>query len=443
MSCVSIRFLSICMALLGLGLRLQASSAIIDGIVEKLNGDRIAIRVSHTPYSSISSASKLMTHKDGSYELRWENLSEYFTYYIDEVPVTLEQMKAFLRPGMQVCMMENRKREYFLYVSARGMGNQLGHLKSIDGNQLILEREQKGWQKDGGVHAMSEGRHAGGKDSTGKGEIVFTTEYYPNRETEIRLEADAVVLREGKRIPWQEAELSADQGPIRQRNSYVYQAARPQMRVELIPEGWGDWANLVTDLDTGGTGWGGREIRHQYLAIATGDKIVQKEFNTRPVEQGGEKLKQTKGFDSYLLAGVWNGQEDGVMWTPIYHKGQSVIVDGFYTTYISHWEEGFVKPGRIMVCFQRRARITPDRFAISSEAPQLWGVIQEINGRELLVEAPAMEGLPPMGPQRIQLEEDAAFFHLGQPVDAAEVLKVGSLIKIYPKRPQTLVENGG
>ncbi len=423
--------------------RLQASSTIIDGTLEKITPDRIAIRLSHTPYSSISVASKMMTHKDGTYQLRWENLPDYFTYYIDEIPVTMEQMKAFLKPGMQVCMMENRKREYFLYVSARGMGNAFGHLKSIEGNRIVLDREQKGWSKDGGVHKMTDGRHSGGKDSTGKGEIVFNTETYPNRETELELSPDAVVQQNGEMIPWKEAGLQADQGSAGKRNSFMVQAARPHMRIELIPPGWGDWHTLVTDLDTGGHAWGGREIRHQYLAVATGEGLTQKQVNTRPAEQGGEKLKQATGFDSYRLAGAWNGQEERKMWTPIYSKGQSVIVDGFYTTYISHWEQGFVKPGRIMVCFQRRARITPDRFAISSESPLAWGEIQEVTGQEVVVKTPEIEGVPQSGVHRIPLDPDAEFFHLGQPVKAAEVLTPGALIKIYPKRPQTLVMNGG
>jgi len=420
---------------------LFASSAIIDGILTKVSNDRIAIRTAHTPYSSISSASNMMTHKDGSYQLRWENLPEFFTYYIDEIPVTQEQMRAFLKPGMQVCMMENRKREYFLYVSARGMGNQLGHLKQIEGNVLTLDREQKGWDKDSGVHVRE-----GGKASNEKGEVILSKEFYPNRETQIPLDDNAVVLHQGVTRPWREADLKPDSGHARSRNSFIVQPKREHMRVELMPPGWGDWQALVTDLDTG-SGWDGREIRHQYLAVATSDQLEQKDVNIRGPEAmkklGEEKLKKLWGFASYRLAGEWNGKTEREMWTPIYSKGQSVIVDGFYTTYISHWEQGFVKPGRIMVCFQRRARITPDRFALSSESPSVWGIIREVSGDQLVVETPAIPGIPNSGMHNVTVEPDATYFHLGQPIGKEGVLQVGSLIKVYPKRPQTIVMNGG
>jgi hypothetical protein len=349
----------------------SASSTIADGVVAKIENGRVFIRVAHTPYSSISTAAKIMTDKDGAYTLRVESLDDFFTYYIDEIPVTKEQMVEKLRPGMQVAMMENRKREYFLYVSARGLGNHFGHLQRIDGNVITLDREQKGWRKDGGIHPTAQ--KGGEIDHTGKGEIMLTREQYPNRTVDIELADDAVVLYNGQRVPWQEAGLVADGGTSKpseaaSRNIYVVQAARPHMRVELVPAGWGDWDALVTHYATAGDGWGGREIRNQYLTMATTDTIDKKSFNTRDKatteKNGGEKLKQTNGFQSYRLAGKNDDEGVGPTWTAIYSKGQSVIVDGFYGTY-TKWEQTFVKPGRIMVCFVRRGRITHDRYAIS------------------------------------------------------------------------------
>jgi hypothetical protein len=90
-----------------------ASSKIISGIIIKVNGDRIVIRAEYTPYSSVSSAKKMMTRFYGAFHPNTENLDDFMTYYIDEIPVTKDQMVAALQPGMRVSMMENRKKNIF------------------------------------------------------------------------------------------------------------------------------------------------------------------------------------------------------------------------------------------------------------------------------------------------------------------------------------------
>ena len=96
-----------------------------------------------------------------------------------------------------------------------------------------------------------------------------------------------------------------------------------------------------------------------------------------------------------------------------------------------------------MVNFIRRRRITPDRFAFSSEAPIAWGTIKAINGSKLIVVAPDIEGVPVAGEQEVEIDSDAKYFHLGVPIKRDEVLQIGSLIQVYPKRPQTIVIDGG
>ena len=89
----------------------HASSTILDGVVVEIVDGVIHIRAAFTPYSSVSTAKKLMTRRDGQFSLRVERLSDFMTYYIDEIPVTEAHMLAYLQPGMRVVMMENRKRE--------------------------------------------------------------------------------------------------------------------------------------------------------------------------------------------------------------------------------------------------------------------------------------------------------------------------------------------
>ena len=219
------------------------------------------------------------------------------------------------------------------------------------------------------------------------------------------------------------------------------------MRVEVIPDGFGDWDSLVTHLNTG-NGWGGREITHQFLAMCTAQQLERRSVNTRSpaaLEQnnGEEKLKELRGFEGHILAGVWAGQSEGAIFCPIYHKGQNVIVDGFYATGVPHWEARMARAGRIMVCFQRRGRITPDRFAFSSEQPIALGTLTAVNGNTVNVSYPAIEGVAFSGDHQIDVPDDATFHRAGVTITSDEALRVGQMLMIYPARPQTIVVNAG
>ena len=49
--------------------------------------------------------STTMTHRDGSYDTETYDIDLFLSYYIDEVPVTKEQMLAVLEPGVRVATM--------------------------------------------------------------------------------------------------------------------------------------------------------------------------------------------------------------------------------------------------------------------------------------------------------------------------------------------------
>ncbi len=437
----------------------QASSTIYDGVIESVSGDSLKIRVAHSPYSSVPVHSMIMTRSDGRFQHQHRSLKDFLTYYIDEVPVSYEQFKAFVKPGMRMVTMENRAKWYFIYVSARGQDNHLGFIREVKAEEdtLILERPQIDAGKIGSFE-----KSGGIKDEDGL--VHLTIKNYPHLPTEITLDPDAVVIEKGKRMPWKQAGLTSDakedhvtpQSPedqsavalakkvLNSRKDVLVQAARPRQRIELIPDGYGDWDTLVRDIDTGGKGRVILELEYQVLGMITGDAVENKKLDTVPPRfNAAPKIRESRGFPFYRLAGKYRGDTDQ-MWMPIYYKGESTIVDGFYTSNMGSWKHhGLVEPGRIAVCFQRRGRVTADRFAFSSESPVCWGRITKIEGNRLTVEAPEIQGVPVSGTQTFVVDGDAETFHLGQPIEKAKVLKEGAWIHIYPKRPQTLLVRSG
>ncbi len=437
-----------------MGSLLRASSSIFDGVIEKIEGDVIVFRGHHQPYSSPPVMRDFATKADGSFKLRRRSLNDFLTFYIDEVPVTKDQMKAYLKPGMRIALMANRKKWYFLHVTARSQRSQLGLIKKIDGNTLTLERPQF-------------------RSSTilEKADLNFVN--YPHLETEVLLDEDAVVKREGQLMPWKEAELKPDPKDyamdiseaehadkdarvrvkqfaakgIQSRNAILVQAPRERMRVELIPAGWGDWEGLVQQVNS--SGYPDRtlyELLWQNLVVVTGPWETRS-VNTWPpavVKQKGEEKKETsQGFAATLLAGAYPG-EGREFWSPVYWKGLNPIVDGMYVSELKGMRNSAVaRPGRIMVCFQRRGRITTDRVAYTMDQPVAWGVVEQVDGNRITLVAPDIETVPVSGTQHFLVAEDAEFVHLGLEIPREQALKKGALLQIYAPRPQTILVNGG
>lgn len=425
----------------------HASSTIYDGVIEKVEeipekrsskgvlrepaDTKIAVRVAHSPYSSVTIHSKIMTNRDGTFQLEHRRLRDFASYFIDEVPVTREQMAAALQPGTRMVTMENRSVLYFLYITPRSQGNVIGLLKAIDGNTLTLERPQIG-QSSIGVFE----RDGGKKEADGQ--IHLTFEAYPHLEQTVTLDDDAVIIAGGKPMHWQKAKLQPDSGPPHKRASVLVQAKREKMRVELMPESYGDWHTLVNDKPTKGENY---ELKWQHMGVVTSG-IESRKINVNP-PKWSEKIKDARGFSSHMLAGNDPG-DSADTFRPIYHKGEAPIVDGYYVSNMPVWKgDGMAVPGRIMVNFIRRGRIAPDRFAFSSENPVAWGTVDAIDGDTVSLQAPSIEGVTPSGKQSIQIDEDAEFFHLGLPIERAEAMKQGAILHIYPARPQTVLINAG
>ena len=440
-------------AMIAMGSHLQASSNIIDGVIVEIVDGEVRIRATHTPYSSVPSAKAMMTRRDGHYTLYDIPLASFLTYYIDEIPVSETVMTAYLKPGMRVVIMQNRGRNYFIYVSPRAAGNQLGMLHAVDrdAGTLTLEREQMsfggggfgGWP-EGPIPLANELKDVPVDESA----VELTMDYFPNQLRTITIDDDAIVRSGGLAMPWKQAPLNPDyieQRTVHHRDSYLVQKARPQMRVEVIPAGFGNWEDLVDNYQTPGTLGFGHGLRHQFLALCTSDQLEQREVEIRSPDEiaamGSGKIQLTTGFDCIRLAGSWNDQLPDTLFAPIYYKGQSAIVDGFYATHVPHWEAKMARRGRIMVCFNRRGRLTPDRFAFSSEQPLAWGTVTAIDGNTVSLTAPSVAGVPFTGNHQIEIPQTATTHHLGSSIPREQAIQVGQFLMIYPARPQTILHN--
>jgi len=371
-------------------------------------------------------------------------------------------MKAFLRPGMRMSLMENRDVWYFLHVTSRAQDSKMGFIKEIDGNSLTLERPQSASSALGVFD-----RSGGVKQDDGF--VHLTYEKYPHRTAPpLLIEPDALVRINDRNFTWKQAALVPDKkndhvdpvpdGPndggagwtnptrgfarsvLESRDSLLVQAARDRMRVELIPPGYGDWAGLVnnklTKLDLSDNR---SQTVYQFLGLITGE-METRFVNVSPPHFDGPKFQDARGFPSYRLAGNWIEPDDPIEFRPIYYKGENVIVDGFYAYDTPEWNDpGLGKPGRFTVCFTRRDRIATDRFAYTADDPVAWGEITAINGTQVSLLAPVVDGAPISGEQVIDIPADADGYYLGTSRSLSDVLQVGNWIHVYPPRPQTLL----
>ncbi|MCG8586462.1 MAG: hypothetical protein MI757_17270, partial [Pirellulales bacterium] len=253
----------------------RASSTIFDGVIEQVSvvekgknkGQYVlGMRAHNSPYSSVGLHAALLTDKRGKYRLETRRLDEFMTFYIDDIPVTADQIKPLLKVGTRISIFENRSFFYFLRVVTRGADNHVGYLKSIDGRMMTIERPQLG-PPNMGLFMRKRG-----KDEAEK-KVQLTYENFPHFERKIEIADDAVVKYDGKTMPWKDAELKptptkappstadlpATGGEVNKRiqeqaresfagrAAVMVQAPRDRMRVELLPPGFGDWKNLVNE----------------------------------------------------------------------------------------------------------------------------------------------------------------------------------------------------
>jgi hypothetical protein len=441
----------------------QASSTIFDGIIIKIDGNVVVMRAMHTVYSSEAALEGSTTDRDGNYKTIRLPLDRFLTYYIDEVPVSADQMRAVLRPGLRMVTMENRSRWYFLYISLRNQDSQIGYLEALGKQSVTLMRPQ--------IAADELAPTAGGKGNFDH----VSYEGRPHWMTEVELADDAVVRRGGANIPWRQAKLTPDptedhQSPVprdgetvaeavnrtrqfavrahNSRHSILIQAARPEMRVELMPTGFGDWENLVNTKDVildypDKTLYG---MRHQVLGVVTGPATRQKLQIHAPGSSREKQRSDADGFPVHRLAGhyPYAEKDPSSFVIPIYYKGLNTIVDGFYAKHMRGWSgHSALQPGRLVVCFQRRGRVTTDRIAFSSENPSAWGTITAIDGNTVSVQTPAIDGISDGRVQTVVIPDTATMHHLGQDSKPAKVLQVGNMIQVFDASPQTILVDAG
>ncbi|MCG8586094.1 MAG: hypothetical protein MI757_15405, partial [Pirellulales bacterium] len=153
-----------------------------------------------------------------------------------------------------------------------------------------------------------------------------------------------------------------------------------------------------------------------------------------------EKIKRTRAFDAYLLAG--GPEKPGKVTRGIYYKGELILLDGLFVHYAPVWK-GLFQEGRFIAAHIRRGRSTPDLFAIESEPPVAWGTIEAIDGNTVTLAAPKIEGMATSGKQTLDIADDSEYFHLGLPIDRDKALNKGSLIRVFAPRPQTILVNDG
>ena len=413
-----------------------ASSTIYDGVIEEVeripetrskNTGKIkthedlelTIRVRCSPYSSETVHSWIMTHRDGDFRPQVRRLRDFKSWFVDEIPVSREQMMEIVKPGMRMTTFENRANWYFLRLETRNPDSGMGRLKSVSDGRAVLSRPQHGYTRE-----YIKEPPAGGRRAEEDGRTHFTDTYYPPMKSEVAVAEDAEVIGPDGQVG------GADTLVQHTGQGVFFQPARKKQRVELVPPGYGEWETLVIENDKflGNI----KQLHFSSLNVMQSTGFETREVNMLSANPAtSPKLANAKVYDGYLLAG-W--REPGAIEVPIYHKGEWNIVDGYYSNRFN-FRHLLFEPGRQIVATTRRGRFTPDALAYSSELPAVWGKITKIDRDTVTVEAPVIEGVPVSGEQTLQLAADAEFVHLGQTIDRGEAIQEGALIQVYSPHP--------
>ncbi len=430
----------------------MASSTILNGMIEGITTNsegqvtadsKVKLRATHSPYCSETPLSRLLTHRSGHYEPFTRKISDYKTLFIDEVPVTPEQMAAILKPGMRGTMFMNRKFPYFLRIEARNPGSQIGHVAEVSksGDHAVISSPQHN-------HGPGRERVIGKEDSHWKGTYhdpeegitTFSDTHYPPNLHEVAIkEATEVIAVDGSVQGTGADAVLAIVG-----KAVLYQPERSVQRIELLPEGYGDWSLLQTEAFLGNH----PQMKFSQMGVMRSTQVVPHTIPARNSD-GSPQLtksgdpKQIKGGISYhmyrLLGMDGHGERFGESYVgdyqvPIYHKGAWNILDGYYSIRFN-FDHLMYKPGNFVVSTARRTRVTPDSIMYSTEQPSAWGTITAMEGKTITVEAPEIEGVPVSGIQRFEVAEDTEFVHLSKPIPRTDALKVGALVKVFKPHP--------
>ncbi len=385
-------------------------------------------------------------------------------FYIDQTPVTREEFQKILRVGTQLAMMRNGGYHYIV-ANVRSRGSLVGFIEKASENKLVMGRRQ--------THKIIEAYRIG------------DDAYFPPNMYEFKVENDAQIVAGGTISPYDPSLLPA-------KTPALFQPARLKQRIELIPKEWSPlWPEIIkwkipaenpdspkhymtwTSPDDPNEvvkasrkqmmkfGPYGSEYMSNHFAVATSDGLSpagDRLIDTRHAKERGlagnnqltvdelKKLKPLKDrslvYEAYLLAG---GHEPlhTIITRGHYEKGAEVIMDGMYLppNGKSFWKSAFAQ-GRPFVATNRRGRPRADKFFASSEVPMAWGEITKIDGDNVTVVMPKLDGVP-SGEQTFEVNVDAEFVYLGQPIAKEDVLKVGSLLQVFAPHPQRILVNDG
>ncbi len=480
---------------------LYASSTIFDGVIEDVyekeikkthrdkDGKRVRVfskqvmlklKALYSPYSSPTPHAAMQKNVHGNVKMYiTQPLNAFDVFYIDDIPVTQEEIAPLLIKGARISTFENQSSWYFLRVVTRAHHHKVGYMTQLEGNELTLARPQMG-TKHQSYWALSGSTRAADAD----GVINLNYSYYPWLETKIVLDDNAVVKSGNQSGSWKNANLSQwvkrveypDVSDLRQafidsvdmkakgektnpqitteikkrmsslmkgRTAILVQAPRPHARVEILPAGFGDWQSLVSERNTKRP-WKAEknQLRGQFFGLMLPGNPVKKKLDTRDYFRMTDTpdLRETKAFASYLLAG--GPEEAAPVWRGIYSK-QHYMMDGYFVDDDSLNISPYT-PGRFFVGHVRRGRSVSDIIATESEAAVAWGTISSVEGEEVKLESPEIEGVPVSGKQTYKIPADAEYYYLGKKLSEEEkqkMFKQGTLIRVYPARPQTILIN--
>ena len=394
------------------------SSTTLDGRVTAIEQNRLSIKAEYQPYSSPGvlcvlgkGGSKNLTFKGGKDEMK--------SLFIDDVPVTPEEFRAVVKVGTRVFTHENRSHFFWVIASVRDQDNLIGEVVSYKEGTLRLRRP-----------TMEKGQH---ENACG--------EAPPYLFKNVKVTVDAKMNKGGKNLPISKT-LKAGQWVL-------VKSPRKRMRVEVIPQKFNDYHEKVTTNDR----FLGNRM-HIYgtfpgifmSGVKEGQYNIggyhfygkpKEPFKEPPPDSQAVKIQNHTGAKVYRFAGLGINQD--IIDKPVRPAGDNWwTIDGYWTS--TEWKN-IVKPGRWFMGRTTRGRsvLSP---SISSEDPVVWGTIEKVEGNKVTLSRPSLEGM--LEPKvTFDIDADANYFRLGVTTTKAATIKPGNFIRIYKKRPQTIMINDG
>jgi len=397
----------------GWALPVHASSKIWEGVVVKVSGSSVSLKPQYTPYASATLYPKYCDteEKEGALLVisfsNKQDRGRVHVPFIDDVPVTAEELLAAAKPGMRMIGFMNRKQWHYVSLVVRNAGVEVGYVQGVEGGTLKLSRPQANWPNQ-----MSNAKSFSAKD-------------FPDRQFSLELPDDmAGVGRKGEEVSVQD--LLKPGRPV----MLIPGAA---MRVEWIPNAAERW--IPTQEPLLGN-FGEYELRRNpklnetfYRGAVTGTLLEGKAVK-RSVQNflaGSEKPMESWKLD------VPYGPNKGEYILPSRGHKTLPIVAGHFNSFPQF---NVMKPGRRVTAWSYRNQKAPNWILFDAAEMVAEGRIQKVQGRTVTLVVSTLNGDEE---KEITLDPDSIFHRLGVQTDARSVLTVGQIIRIYPSHPFTVV----